>query len=811
MRVDGLRFGWPTTRLIMTGVFAIGPFLIIPGLLDPGSVGRSTVVALGLYTVIAAVAVWFMPPYPLWLACVPLLMIPPISAGIIAGASTATLRAMIFPLVVAAVLLRPRLALATFVAVPVFVAFHLAGTPDEDVTEGIIDLVGNLGVAMLVGIGADQVARRGEADALRADIAGSASSADLSAALERHLLARDVVTAALLMVDADPPTLGWFAADVGAGATMMDATVRIAPESRLARAAIVGATAFTDDDTPEGRLLAARGCRSGVVVPLRSSDGLIALLVLGATGERSFRRRRLRAAERAQPALAEAIGTLLLRLEHLEIARLALSGREFAQRVVAAADVASLWDAVLGGLCGLFGADHGWVVARDEGDPSVLVAAATFGLVPADTRIDTTRETSIVHGVLANGEPLWVPDVPGYATVNRRFTDAVPVEAALFLPLSNASETRGVAVLLFAAPRLLGITSVQAAASLAAEGALALSRIEAEDRLRAQATRDPLTGLLNHAAFHAELGAVLRASRRRQPVALVLCDLDHLKFVNDACGHSVGDQALRDLAAVLRSCARRGDVVARLGGDEFGWLLPGASPDDALAAAERAVALASETQVPGAGALSVSAGVAVAVGPSDPAGLFDRADGALYEAKSRGRGMAVAGSADPTRPAAVDAVGEGLGSLVAGTLDEAARHAVREWSVLFRVSGASLSLVHGEMLRELAHASELRARMDLMEDCAIAEFPLTERALTERRTFQVRIDDPDADPAEVAMLRAYEWQAVLLVPLLAPGRAVALLELFEARPRSFTAEEQRLALALGQYLAATLARLVQTG
>jgi diguanylate cyclase (GGDEF)-like protein len=89
-----------------------------------------------------------------------------------------------------------------------------------------------------------------------------------------------------------------------------------------------------------------------------------------------------------------------------------------------------------------------------------------------------------------------------------------------------------------------------------------------------RARRDPLTGLLNHEAFHARLTAeVARARRYRGRLALVLLDLDSFKETNDSAGHQEGDRLLRAFAAALAATARETDAIGRLGGDEFGALL----------------------------------------------------------------------------------------------------------------------------------------------------------------------------------------------------------------------------------------------
>ncbi|MES2463581.1 MAG: diguanylate cyclase, partial [Armatimonadota bacterium] len=94
---------------------------------------------------------------------------------------------------------------------------------------------------------------------------------------------------------------------------------------------------------------------------------------------------------------------------------------------------------------------------------------------------------------------------------------------------------------------------------------------EALDR----ADRDPLTGLLNHRAFHERLLQESAAAQQEgTTLAIIVLDLDNFKFFNDSYGHLAGDEVLRQIATVLSSCGRTSDTIARLGGDEFALLLP---------------------------------------------------------------------------------------------------------------------------------------------------------------------------------------------------------------------------------------------
>lgn len=153
------------------------------------------------------------------------------------------------------------------------------------------------------------------------------------------------------------------------------------------------------------------------------------------------------------------------------------------------------------------------------------------------------------------------------------------------------------------------------------------------------ATLDGLTQLGNHRAFQDELGhAVATARRYREPLSLILFDLDDFKQANDRHGHRHGDELLRRVAEVLRA-GRESDRAIRLGGDEFAVLLPSTSEPDAAAAARRILAELRACHV------SVSMGIGELSDDVDADALRQQADSAVYEAKRRGGEIAVAFSA----------------------------------------------------------------------------------------------------------------------------------------------------------------------
>ena len=158
---------------------------------------------------------------------------------------------------------------------------------------------------------------------------------------------------------------------------------------------------------------------------------------------------------------------------------------------------------------------------------------------------------------------------------------------------------------------------------------------------RELATRDELTGLPNRRAMQDLMGLEHRRSvRSGRPMLLAQLDIDHFKRINDAHGHATGDRALQAFASVVRASVRDTDVLARWGGEEFVLLLSETRLDDARDLLERlrhAVATMEIPHTDGTLRMTVSIGVAVHL-PGDTVDLtLERADQALYTAKSLGR------------------------------------------------------------------------------------------------------------------------------------------------------------------------------
>jgi two-component system, cell cycle response regulator len=167
--------------------------------------------------------------------------------------------------------------------------------------------------------------------------------------------------------------------------------------------------------------------------------------------------------------------------------------------------------------------------------------------------------------------------------------------------------------------------------------------VSARESMRHAATHDGLTGLTNRCEILDMLERELeRARRAKQPVGVILGDVDHFKKVNDTLGHLFGDEALREVARRLKSQLRVYDGVGRYGGEEFLLILPNCDLENVLARANALRELIGGTPVAYSGeekTITMSMGVAVSncVGKSEIEGLLNHADAGLYSAKEHGR------------------------------------------------------------------------------------------------------------------------------------------------------------------------------
>lgn len=174
------------------------------------------------------------------------------------------------------------------------------------------------------------------------------------------------------------------------------------------------------------------------------------------------------------------------------------------------------------------------------------------------------------------------------------------------------------------------------------------------ERIRDLATRDPLTGLLNRRAM-AEVLQTHAGNRRvaTDGLSIALIDLDHFKRINDAHGHAVGDQVLQHFTRAAASTLRTGDVLSRWGGEEFLLMLPGTTPAAAMLCIERIRARLQAGPFPSAPqpfVIGFSCGVSACQGLGDIEAAIERADQAMYRAKTSGRNRSLAALETGTAP-----------------------------------------------------------------------------------------------------------------------------------------------------------------
>ncbi len=163
----------------------------------------------------------------------------------------------------------------------------------------------------------------------------------------------------------------------------------------------------------------------------------------------------------------------------------------------------------------------------------------------------------------------------------------------------------------------------------------------AEQKLAFLAHHDTLTGIANRLAFHNGIElAIQHAAMAREPLLVMMIDVDHFKQINDTHGHAAGDAALREVAARLKTCVRKSDLLARLGGDEFVILCRDIGDATTAEALVRSVAEAMKPPVDIEGVrlqVTLSIGATLHAGATTADALLQRADEALYQVKESGR------------------------------------------------------------------------------------------------------------------------------------------------------------------------------
>ncbi len=319
---------------------------------------------------------------------------------------------------------------------------------------------------------------------------------------------------------------------------------------------------------------------------------------------------------------------------------------EVSARLAEADDVDAVLQAVCDGIEDALGFDKVVIELADGRDrPLIAVAATGWALdgpaVNRGTTIETlsplfTDEFEVAGCYLLPGEVaaarVGIDEVPYQSELNWRGPHAWS-RHWLVVPLKDGERWIGLIWVDEPRDRLLPTHArLQALRLFANQAVAAHSASKQAVRLRHEATHDSLTGLPNRRAFDTH---VVREIDRGVGFALVLCDMDNLKRLNDTHGHEAGDEALQLLAAALQSQLRRSDEAYRIGGDEFAVILPAANRLDAERVVRRLRDAVAGRLLASGDPIDASFGVSVYEPGDDPERLVVRADDALYQAKRR--------------------------------------------------------------------------------------------------------------------------------------------------------------------------------
>jgi len=279
---------------------------------------------------------------------------------------------------------------------------------------------------------------------------------------------------------------------------------------------------------------------------------------------------------------------------------------------------------------------------------------AMFGLEISKsmTEITFSPGEGIAGQVLNTGKEMYVPN----CSRDHRFVaiEGLRMEGSLLvMPLQYKGDTLGVINFGRAGEDSFSAQEIQMLKLVSNQVALTMANAELYTKTQELSVTDELTQVYNRRHFQQVLQLEWkRASRFRRNLSVLMADVDFFKKVNDQFGHLIGDEILRQMGGLLKSCLREVDTVARFGGEEFVVLLPDTDKQGALAVAEKIRHLISThsfgpetlgSQTPGLQTLgSITVSVGISCYPDDANEmdeLIDHADIALYEAKDRGRNL----------------------------------------------------------------------------------------------------------------------------------------------------------------------------
>jgi diguanylate cyclase (GGDEF)-like protein len=407
--------------------------------------------------------------------------------------------------------------------------------------------------------------------------------------------------------------------------------------------------AITGEERPALRAFGQlTGLAQGLVVPLVRGGANAGYLLVGVPSAQTL--------PEPDVALLQTIATeMALTLENAELKRTtALQAHRLDQAIVALEKISQALTAVTVGTDNLLRAvAHAAAEILEVPYASIHLRKAEWHQHFADVIVGSASRREMA-GVRASGnfvasrverpEQLLEADFTEEGVGAVASARRIGLHGAVGVAMALDGEIAGVLVIHMRAPRRLHRSEVRVLQTLANQAVIAIENAEAYEATKQLATTDSMTGVANHREFESRLERELqRARRSREPMALLMCDLDHFKQINDTAGHPAGDAVLRYLTQeILVPMVRPKDLVARYGGDEFVILLRGADGRAAAAIAERIRQSFSAHPLIYEGTVisNLSLSLGLATFPRDGETretLVQAADQALYVAKRGGR------------------------------------------------------------------------------------------------------------------------------------------------------------------------------
>lgn len=328
-----------------------------------------------------------------------------------------------------------------------------------------------------------------------------------------------------------------------------------------------------------------------------------------------------------------------------------------AQQLATSDSVEAIADVVASALATIVGSDAASVLLWDA-EVGELRPASAVGFEPAVREFFlgtslTVEQTPELLGVLRRQERVLIT-VDQASPALAELLPSIGVHSVIAVPLLAGDVLMGVATASWVAPVAPEVLAeaITLIEGVSHQGETAMQKARLLETVRHQSQHDALTGLPNRALFALLLDTALAECRQNSRTAVLFCDLDNFKRVNDRLGHRAGDELLRQVAARLRAEIRSTDTIGRLGGDEFAVLVTDLDGEDSAIELARRVVACLNPPFHLAGQhvrISASVGVASHRGPGGRGEqLLDAADAGMYNAKRTGRNqIAVAGTATP--------------------------------------------------------------------------------------------------------------------------------------------------------------------